>query len=52
MDLYGMEHAEYQALAQYNGEVARGVVHSVEWRTRMQDLQARFDAHMQRHGLT
>ncbi len=35
---------EFWALATYNGEKARGLVHTAEWQSKMRDEQKRFDA--------
>lgn len=42
--------AEVEALAAYNGEVARGIMHTPEWTARMAELQARFDAAAERYA--
>lgn len=34
---------EYYVLAKYNGEVARGIVHTKEWKERMKELQEQYD---------
>ena len=34
---------EYDYLATYNAEVARGIVHTDEWKARMREEQRRFD---------
>jgi hypothetical protein len=34
---------KFHALATYNSEVARGIVHTAEWDDRMAALQAEFD---------
>ena len=34
---------KFEALAVYNAEVARGIVHTPEWDARMADLQREFD---------
>jgi hypothetical protein len=33
----------YGQLAAYNAEVARGIVHTDEWKAKMAELQRRFD---------
>ena len=33
----------FEMLAIYNAEVARGIMHTPEWHARMADLQAKFD---------
>ncbi len=38
------EHYEFSALATYNSEKARGIVHTDEWKAKMVTDQARFDA--------
>lgn len=35
---------ELAALATFNAEVARGILHSEDWRRQMAALQARYDA--------
>lgn len=35
--------AEFNPLAQYNGEIARGLVHTPEWQAQMAGLQKRFN---------
>ena len=35
---------EFTVLATFNSEVARGIVHTEDWRQRMEAEQARFDA--------
>ena len=35
--------SEFEPLARYNAEVARGIEHSPEWRSHMAELQSRFD---------
>jgi hypothetical protein len=37
---------EFAALATYNAELSRGIVHTPEWDARMAAEQARFDAKM------
>jgi hypothetical protein len=37
---------EFEALAKYNGEVARGIVHTRDYDVRMAQEQARFNAKM------
>ncbi len=39
----GLTEQDYYDLARYNGERARGIVHSAEWQTRMAALQARYN---------
>lgn len=39
----GKEPYEFNALAQYNAEVARGLVHTPEWKAKMANEQERFD---------
>ena len=34
---------EFEALAQYNAEVARGIAHRPDWQRRMAALQARYN---------
>ncbi len=34
---------EFAALATYNGERARGIMHTLEWQEKMAKEQARFD---------
>jgi hypothetical protein len=38
----GLSYLEYEMLAQYNGERARGLVHTSEWDAKMAPLQERF----------
>lgn len=40
---FGISRYEMRQLADYNAEVARGLVHTLEWQTRMALLQDRFD---------
>lgn len=40
---YGLDPSEVTQLATYNGEVARGLVHTVSWQNRMKALQKRYD---------
>lgn len=40
---YGISESAIDELAQYNSEVARGIVHTFEWKTRMTVLQERYD---------
>jgi hypothetical protein len=40
------EEYRFAALAEYNTERARGIVHTEEWRKRMKKEQAKFDAEM------
>jgi hypothetical protein len=35
---------EYDALAQYNAEVSRGLLHTEEWKIKMRGLQIDYDA--------
>lgn len=35
--------SEFSALAHYNAEVGRGIVHAAEWQARMAESQVRFD---------
>lgn len=42
---HGLTPAEFSALARYNGERYRGVLHTPEYAGRMAELQARFDQH-------
>jgi hypothetical protein len=37
------ESCRWSALAQYNAEVARGLVHTAEWKAVMAEEQRRFD---------
>lgn len=37
---------KYDALAQYNAEVSRGISHTKEWKEKMAKLQADYDARM------
>ena len=41
---HGLTAEEIDQLARFNGESARGLVHTEEYATRMAALQARFDA--------
>jgi len=34
---------EYELLADYNSEVSRGIVHTEEWREKMEEIQKDFD---------
>lgn len=34
---------EFSALARYNSEAARGIVHTPEWKAKMAEEQRRFD---------
>lgn len=34
---------ELDTLGRYNAEVARGLLHTDEWKKKMEELQARFD---------
>ena len=38
---------DFETLATYNAEVARGIVHTPEWDARMADLQREFDARVE-----
>jgi hypothetical protein len=38
-------------LARYNSEVARGIVHTPEWKAKMADQQRQFDEEAARHRL-
>ena len=38
-----MREHEINTLARYNGEVARGIVHTDEWKTKMAGYQERFN---------
>lgn len=40
---HGLSYAEVQLLATYNGERARGIMHTVEWQDRISYLQERWD---------
>jgi hypothetical protein len=40
---HGLSAEEFHELSRYNGESARGLVHTPEWRERMTVLQRRFD---------
>jgi hypothetical protein len=46
------EHDRWSALARYNAEVARGIVHTPEWRARMEEDQRQFDAEQAKHYQT
>ena len=35
--------SEFEALATYNGEIGRGIVHTAEWDERMRLLQERYN---------
>lgn len=42
---------QYEALAKYNSERSKGIVHTEEWTKKMQDLQKEFDiAHQAAFG--
>lgn len=41
---WARERAEYEQLAIYNSEVARGIQHTLEWRLKMVEIQARWNA--------
>ena len=46
MSLWGRRNAEpyeFNDLARYNAEVARGIVHTPEWREKMAEEQRRFN---------
>ena len=40
------QHDKWLPLATYNAEVARGIVHTPEWKEQMAKWQAMFDAEM------
>ena len=40
----GLSQAEFDTLARYNSEHARGIVHTGQWQERMAVLQARYGA--------
>ena len=40
---HGLTSEEFHQLSRYNGERARGLVHTPEWREQMTVLQRRFD---------
>lgn len=40
----GLNQLELDQLATYNGERARGIVHTDEWNENMRKLQARYDS--------
>ena len=40
----GTSDEKFHALARYNSEVARGIVHTPEWDERMRDLQSEWNA--------
>lgn len=42
---------DYDALARYNAERARGIVHDPQWVARMAQIQASFDALMIARGI-
>lgn len=39
---------KFEILAVYNGEVARGIVHTADWDARMATLQAEYEQWLQR----
>jgi hypothetical protein len=41
-----MNRIDLQTLATFNSEVARGILHTEEWKKRMGELQKQFDAEM------
>jgi hypothetical protein len=42
--------AEFELLARYNDERARGLLHAPWWTAQMRDAQARYDAWVKAHG--
>lgn len=47
---YGIGQYEFNKLAVYNGEVARGLIHTDAWKRRMGELQSQFDSHRESNG--
>jgi hypothetical protein len=45
---HGLTDAEFTRLAVYNGEVARGILHTEEWADKMALLQERYNQAMTR----
>lgn len=41
--------AQFEALALYNAERSRGLMHSPSWEARMRELQEEFDRWVQSH---
>lgn len=38
-----LSRSDIEVLGRYNAEVARGLLHTPEWKMKMAELQARFD---------
>lgn len=46
---YGMSEAQLKQLATYNAEVARGIMHTQAWQSRMTSLQVYFNEAQNKH---
>jgi hypothetical protein len=46
----GLSFDEFNTLATYNAEVARGIMHTTQWKVKMAALQQRWDGGEARRG--
>lgn len=42
-NIYGLSEIEFNQLAKYNSEVARGIMHTEEWKQKMAQLQKTYN---------